>query len=68
MALVLTRKVGQVVDIGNNISVEVGRISQGTVRLKIDAPPDVPIVRREAADKEPVERGDETTDAPSQDG
>jgi carbon storage regulator len=45
--LVLTRKVGQRVLIGDNVAVTVVRVSQGTVRLGIEAPPETPIVREE---------------------
>ncbi len=45
--LVLTRKVGQRVLIGNNVAVTIVRVSQGTVRLGIEAPPETPIVREE---------------------
>jgi carbon storage regulator len=45
--LVLTRKVGQRILIGENVAVTVVRVSQGTVRLGIEAPPETPIVREE---------------------
>lgn len=45
--LVLTRKVGQRVLIGENVAVTIVRVSQGTVRLGIEAPPETPIVREE---------------------
>jgi carbon storage regulator len=45
--LVLTRKVGQRVLIGENVAITVVRVSQGTVRLGIEAPPETPIVREE---------------------
>jgi carbon storage regulator len=45
--LVLTRKVGQRVLIGDNVAVTIVRVSQGTVRLGIEAPPETPIVREE---------------------
>jgi carbon storage regulator len=57
--LVLTRKVGQRILIGENVAVTVVRVSQGTVRLGIEAPPETPIVREELqmqldAGEEPV--------------
>lgn len=45
--LVLTRKVGERILIGEDVAVTVVRVSQGTVRLGIEAPPATPIVREE---------------------
>lgn len=45
--LVLSRKVGQRILIGDNIAVTVVRVSQGTVRVGVEAPPELPIVREE---------------------
>jgi carbon storage regulator len=45
--LVLSRKVGERILIGENIAVTVVRVSQGTVRLGIEAPLELPIVREE---------------------
>jgi carbon storage regulator len=45
--LVLTRKVGQRILIGENVAITVVRVSQGTVRLGVEAPPETPIVREE---------------------
>jgi carbon storage regulator len=45
--LVLSRKVGEKILIGENISVTVVRVAQGVVRLGVDAPDDLPIVREE---------------------
>ena len=45
--LVLTRRVGEVVFINDNITVEVLGIEQGKVRLGFRAPPDVTIHREE---------------------
>jgi carbon storage regulator len=45
--LVLSRKVGEKVFIGENISVTIVRIAQGVVRIGIDAPENLPIVREE---------------------
>jgi carbon storage regulator len=46
--LVLTRRVGQRIEIGPDIAVNVLRISEGQVRLGIEAPLDVHIVRDDA--------------------
>ncbi len=45
--LVLSRKVGESIQIGDDITVTVTRISESAVRLGIDAPPDVRIDRTE---------------------
>jgi carbon storage regulator len=45
--LVLARKVGEKILIGENVSVTVVRVAQGIVRLGIDAPDEMPIVREE---------------------
>lgn len=45
--LVLSRKVGERIQIGNDITVTVVRLVDGTVRLGIEAPPHMPVVRRE---------------------
>ena len=49
--LVLSRKVGQRILIGDNISVTVVRVAQGGVRIGIEAPPELPIVREELQEK-----------------
>lgn len=49
--LVLTRKPGEEILIGERITVTVCDIAGGKVRLGIDAPADVPIARREVADR-----------------
>lgn len=45
--LVLTRKEGEQIKIGENITLTVVRVSGNKVRLGIDAPPDVLVVRTE---------------------
>ena len=45
--LVLSRKVGERIWIGDQISVTVVRISGGGVRIGIEAPPEMPVVREE---------------------
>lgn len=49
--LVLTRKEGERILIGENISVTVVRIAGGGVRLGVDAPPEVPVMRSELKEK-----------------
>jgi carbon storage regulator len=56
--LVLTRKVGEKILIGNDIEVTVVRVAQGAVRIGVEAPSHLPIVREEIQRqhaKEPVE-------------
>jgi len=45
--LVLSRKVGETILIGGKVAVTVVRVTQGTVRLGIEAPKEMSIVRRE---------------------
>ena len=45
--LVLSRKVGERIQIGSEITVTVVRLVDGSVRLGIEAPPHMPIARRE---------------------
>ncbi|MDO4628745.1 MAG: carbon storage regulator [Planctomycetia bacterium] len=45
--LVLSRKIGERILIGDEIAVTVVRISQGTVRIGIEAPRNLSVVREE---------------------
>lgn len=45
--LVLSRKLGEKIYIGDNITITVVSIDRGKIRLGIDAPRDVPIFRQE---------------------
>ncbi len=45
--LVLSRKIGERILIGDDITVTVVRISQGIVRIGIEAPRDMSVVREE---------------------
>lgn len=45
--LVLTRKVGEQIRIGDNVTITVVRIDEWKVRIGIDAPQEVKIVRAE---------------------
>ena len=47
--LVLSRKVGERILLGDKIRITVVRVAGGGVRLGIEAPSDVPIVREEVA-------------------
>jgi carbon storage regulator len=48
--LVLSRKVGEKILIGDNISVTVVRVAPGVVRLGVEAPQNMSIVREEIKD------------------
>jgi carbon storage regulator len=45
--LVLSRKLGEKIVIGNNISITVIDIDRGKIRLGIEAPRDIPVYRQE---------------------
>ena len=45
--LVLTRKPGQRIKIGDDIEIMVTRVAEGRVRLSVVAPPDTKIMRTE---------------------
>jgi carbon storage regulator len=49
--LVLTRKIGERIWIGEEISITVVKVAQGGVRLGIDAPPEMAVVRDELRDR-----------------
>lgn len=60
--LVLSRKVGEKILIGDKIAVTVVRIAQGIVRIGVEAPEELPIVREEIKDRV---RGDRPDQAPA---
>ncbi len=45
--LVLSRKIGERIRIGDSVTITVVRVSGGGVRLGIDAPPELLVVREE---------------------
>ncbi len=51
--LVLTRSVGETLYIGDDISIYISEINGRQVKISIDAPKDVPILRGEAKVKGP---------------
>jgi carbon storage regulator len=55
--LVLSRKPGERILIGDDVTVTVVRIGPNNVRLGIDAPRDLTIVREELRDRTPVGAG-----------
>jgi carbon storage regulator len=52
--LVLTRRAGERLLIGDNISVTVVSVERGKVRLGIEAPPDVLVLREELTAHRPA--------------
>ena len=54
--LVLTRKEGERIQIGDNICITVVRIVGGGVRLGVEAPPEVSVLRSELKEKIDGER------------
>lgn len=50
--LVLSRKPGERIMIGENIAITVVRISQGTVRIGVEAPRDMAVIREEVASRD----------------
>lgn len=55
--LVLSRKVGERILIGPDIAITVVRVTGGGVRLGIEAPPELPVVREELAQAIQDEQG-----------
>ncbi len=49
--LVLSRKVGQRILVGDEITITVVRLNGGGVRLGIEAPAEMPVIREELAEK-----------------
>ena len=49
--LVLTRKIGERINIGNDVVISVIEINRGSVRLGIDAPRQISIFRHEVYEK-----------------
>lgn len=49
--LILTRKPGEVIAIGNNIFITIVEIKGNQIRVGIDAPKDVPVYRKEIYDQ-----------------
>ncbi len=50
--LVLTRRLGETLLIGDNIKITVEKISKGQIKIGIEAPKDVVIAREEVQKKE----------------
>lgn len=54
MMLVVSRKIGESICIGNNIELRVSEVRGGRVRLSISAPREVRVRRQELCSREPV--------------
>lgn len=71
MGLVLTRKRGEALKIGDDVYVTVDRVEDGSVRLRVDAPRDVRILRLELLGEEPPpprgRQGHDRVDRPGRD-
>jgi carbon storage regulator len=61
--LVLSRKVGERIWIGDQISVTIVRISSGAVRLGIEAPAELAVAREELRDR--LERSETAAEEPA---
>jgi carbon storage regulator len=55
--LVLSRKLGERIVIGDNIVVTVVKIDRNQIRIGIEAPTDVPVYREEIAPHRPAAEG-----------
>ncbi|OWK43604.1 carbon storage regulator [Fimbriiglobus ruber] len=63
--LVLSRKLGEKIYIGENICITVVDIDRGKIRLGIEAPRDVPIYRQELLPLAAAQRAEAQTKLPS---
>ena len=61
--LILTRRVGETLMIGDNVSVTVLRVKGNQVRLGVNAPKDVSVHREEIFERIQQESGDTTEKA-----
>lgn len=59
--LILTRRVGETLVIGDDVTVTVLGIKGNQVRIGVKAPKDVPVHREEIFERIRVERGEDTT-------
>ncbi|MDX8383606.1 MAG: carbon storage regulator CsrA [Ghiorsea sp.] len=65
--LILTRKEGETITIGEKIQVKVLNVKGGQVRIGIDAPRDVSVNREEVLLRAAADDSDESMDSPSAD-
>ena len=57
--LILTRKIGERILIGDRIEIVVSSCSKGAARIGITAPRDIKIMRSELTESQPQEQGGE---------
>ena len=63
--LVLTRKVGERIRVGDDVVITVVRINGTAVRLGVEAPPQLTIARSELAERGPLDNVAENADEPA---
>lgn len=63
--LVLSRKVGERILIGDNIAITVVRVAQGAVRIGVEAPDNLNVVREEVVIPNPVDNGEKDNSSKS---
>ena len=61
--LILTRRVGEAVRIGNNIKISVLNVRKNQVRIGFEAPGDSPVFREEIWEKKQHELDDGTSES-----
>ncbi len=59
--LVLSRKVGERILVGDDITITVVRMAQGVVRIGVEAPNEMPIVREEIKEQLATSKGGRST-------
>lgn len=62
--LILSRRASEKLTIGNNVTITVCKLKDGEVKLGIDAPADVVIMRDDAVAQAPKTRNKPRVDAP----
>lgn len=55
--LILTRRIGETIMIGDDIAVMICGTEGGSVRIGIDAPKDIPVHRQEVWERIQLEKG-----------
>lgn len=65
--LILQRKAGEALRIGENITVSILSVDSGRVRIAIDAPTEIPILRSELLETIQTNRESVMTSAPTDD-
>lgn len=54
--LILTRRTGESIKIGENVTVTILRVRDGQIRIGIEAPRDVPVDREEIWERKEAEK------------